>query len=69
MGHIRLGRLPKTYKWRNVFEALESDELNPEIIAKAQALRQLRDRFDRAGEKEAKEKAEQLLESLKKQTI
>lgn len=35
MGHIRLGRLPKTYKWRNVFQALESDELSPETIAKA----------------------------------
>lgn len=35
MGHIRLGRLPKTYKWRNVFQALENAELSPEIIAKA----------------------------------
>lgn len=35
MGHIRLGRLPKTYKWQNVFEALDNDELNPEMIASA----------------------------------
>ena len=45
MGHIRLGRLPKTYKWRNVFEAIKSDELNPEILAKAIS-QSARDEFD-----------------------
>ena len=45
MGHIRLGRLPKTYKWRSVFDAIESDELNPKIIAKAVS-RSARNEFD-----------------------
>ena len=35
------------------------------LYAKANAIRQLRDRFARAGEVEAKRKAEKLLEDLK----
>ncbi len=35
MGHIRLGRLPKTHKWREVFKAFESDNLTAETLAQA----------------------------------
>jgi hypothetical protein len=35
MGHIRLGRLPKTYKWREVFDALDDDNLTGEMLANA----------------------------------
>lgn len=37
MGHIRLGRLPKTRKWRSVFEVLETGEADPHVLAPAVA--------------------------------
>src|SRR5713226_931301 len=33
MGHIRLGRLPKTRSWSHVFQALEGDSLTPKQLA------------------------------------
>lgn len=33
MGHIRLGRLPKTRSWSHVFEALTGDSINPQQVA------------------------------------
>lgn len=35
MGHIRLGRLPKTRQWRHVFDALASDTPSAERLARA----------------------------------
>jgi len=46
-------------------QMLKADYLH----AKAEALRQLRDRFESQGQKQAKEKAESLLESLKNEVI
>jgi len=48
----------------NVFVILEMSKADY-LQAKAKVLRKLRDRFSKAGEKEAKEKAEKLLEELK----
>lgn len=38
MGHIRLGRLPKTRPWSRVFQLLESDSIDPGELAQATAL-------------------------------
>jgi hypothetical protein len=38
MGHIRLGRIPKTKPWRNVFEALETESINAAALSRATAL-------------------------------
>ena len=35
MGHIRLGRLPRTRKWRSVFEVLGAGETDPAGLASA----------------------------------
>jgi hypothetical protein len=35
VGHIRLGRLPRTYQWKNVFTTISSDEINPHELAGA----------------------------------
>jgi hypothetical protein len=37
MGHIRLGRIPKTKPWRNVFEALETESINAVALSRATA--------------------------------
>ena len=37
MGHIRIGRLPKTRQWAGVFNALESESLNAAELASATA--------------------------------
>lgn len=52
----------------NVWVRLEMTQAEY-MHAKAQALKQLRDRFAKAGELKAKEKAERLFEELKKETI
>ena len=50
----------------NVFVMLELSKIDY-LNAKAEALRRLHERFSDAGEMEAKEKAEELLERLKKE--
>jgi hypothetical protein len=35
MGHIRLGRLPKSKSWHGVFEAMGSKDIDPAILAQA----------------------------------
>src|SRR5436309_12141408 len=37
MGHIRVGRLPKTLPWAAVFDALEKDSLDVNDLARATA--------------------------------
>lgn len=37
MGHIRVGRIPKTRPWLGVFNALEADNLSANALAKATA--------------------------------
>jgi hypothetical protein len=37
MGHLRLGRIPKTWNWRGLFEALDSQTISPELIASSVA--------------------------------
>lgn len=37
MGHLRLGRLPKTKRWSGVFALLEGDSVSPEALARATA--------------------------------
>jgi hypothetical protein len=37
MGHIRLGRLPKTRRWSVVFDVLEGDSVSPDALARATA--------------------------------
>jgi hypothetical protein len=38
MGHIRLGRLPKTRSWSRVFEVLSEDAINPKQLANSIAV-------------------------------
>jgi hypothetical protein len=38
MGHIRLGRIPKTKPWRSLFEALETGDVSAAALSKATAL-------------------------------
>lgn len=38
MGHLRLGRLPKTRRWREVVELLDSSPADPGAVARAAAL-------------------------------
>ncbi len=35
MGHIRLGRIPKTYKWRTVFDAFENEDITAKELAQS----------------------------------
>jgi hypothetical protein len=37
MGHLRLGRLPKTRRWAGVFALLEGENVSPEALARATA--------------------------------
>jgi hypothetical protein len=37
MGHIRIGRIPKTKAWLGIFNSLESDSLNTAALAQATA--------------------------------
>jgi hypothetical protein len=37
MGHLRLGRLPKTRRWSGVFDLLEGHNVSPEGLARATA--------------------------------
>ena len=37
MGHIRLGRLPKTRRWSGVFALLEGESVSPEALARVTA--------------------------------
>lgn len=46
LGHIRLGRLPKTRKWRSVFEVLEVGNADPEAVAISVAVAAERDFAD-----------------------
>ena len=38
MGHIRLGRLPKSKSWSKVFEVLKGDNINPGDLARATSI-------------------------------
>lgn len=46
LGHIRLGRLPKTRKWRSVFEVLEMGNADPAAVAVSVAVAAERDFAD-----------------------